>query len=99
MKIKDKIARDEIIELRREIYDLTTRLDNVIKSIPLTHTCEVCKCLLNIDDAIKGKSEIRIKKVYSRMGSTLKEYIYIPYYCHEHKPKEEKNEKQDSKRT
>ena len=56
-----------------------------------TIECEVCGCLVRKVIAHKGKREIR--KVRTGLGGTFetnKEYIYTPYYCKSHIPREGK---------
>ena len=56
--------------------------------------CEVCGCLLG-QSAVKGESVVRERNVsltyaYPMSSFTqLMEYIFTPYYCKIHAPKEE----------
>lgn len=57
-----------------------------------TKVCEKCGCLVDGSKATKGKGEIRERKEYSPMSFGVRrvEYIYYPYYCMIHAPKEKK---------
>lgn len=63
--------------------------------------CETCECLLQKENAIKGKSVIKLSKPKGYIKHSCmsgeeirhpKEYIHTPYYCKTHAPKERKNE-------
>ena len=48
-------------------------------------TCEKCQCLIPLNSAKEGVSEIRKKEHTSLFGMIIdeeEEYIYTPYYCH-----------------
>jgi hypothetical protein len=49
--------------------------------------CEICGCLLRKYSAYKGNGRIT-RKSFGR-----EEYIYYPYYCNVHKPKEKEKKK------
>jgi hypothetical protein len=58
--------------------------------------CEVCGCLIDKIDAIRGYSVIRTREdkiydPYSYVSPTITtEYIHAPYYCKVHAPKDRK---------
>ncbi len=55
--------------------------------------CEKCGCLLNRSTAIKGVGEIRKREVAYFIRTRWEDFIYYPYYCKIHKPKEGKTVK------
>jgi len=59
--------------------------------------CEVCGCLIERGNCIKGEAEIRERLTDSAlslmaMRPEMEDYIYYPYYCKIHAPKEEDKE-------
>lgn len=59
--------------------------------------CEVCGCLIERGNCIKGEAEIRERLTDSAlslmaMRPEMEDYIYYPYYCKIHAPKEEEKE-------
>ena len=76
--MKDQRAREVTEILKKEIDQLQIdilKLKNIV-------TCEKCKCLLNKEDAYRGKSIIKEKEEFlCGMGVYKTEYIHTPYYC------------------
>ncbi len=90
--------------LEKRIEDLEKRVDYVnltvcpskISSSSVVD-CETCGCMISVNKAVKGKSEIRIKKgqweptfIGGCMLMPDQEYIYTPYYCKRCTSKEKK---------
>lgn len=68
-------------------------------------TCEKCGCRVERVVAHKGRGQIKTRLVYKKFwypgaGSTHRDedYIYYPYYCKIHKPKEKGDVKQIQKK-
>jgi hypothetical protein len=83
-----------------ELDLLRTKIDQHCNNriIQQSVTCEICGCLVDLAAAIKGKSEIRIRKkiiseYYLSTYSIDEEYIFIPFYCKLHAPKVTEAEK------
>ena len=53
--------------------------------------CVKCGCLIYKVDRNKGKGEIKQRQVFKRYWQVIpdkEDYIYYPYYCKIHKPKD-----------
>lgn len=97
---KDKKLREEVKELSRVISGAFKRCDDKKQDKLDLVECEKCGCLLKKETAIKGKSEVRLRKI--PFGTTWvnttcefcpekeEEYIHEVYYCKIHKPKNNK---------
>jgi len=67
-----------------------TFTDHVSQEIKLDLVeCEKCGCLLNKTTAIKGEGEVR-QKFEGLWYRHLVDYIYYPFYCKIHQPKDKK---------
>ncbi len=79
--------------------DLQNHIRQYHTDIPPAVECEECGCLLKKGTAIQGELEVRRerKEHLDEVGLhfrgywfTDEEYIYTPYYCKIHAPKEKK---------
>jgi hypothetical protein len=76
---------------RKKFKELETKLNERLEVV----TCAVCGCLVNKWWATRGKGVIgeRIKhRRYPYTGYDIEEYVYHPYYCKVHAPKEDEEE-------
>jgi len=87
-----------LIQLEKLYKDIETRVDyqrdEIIKleSNLKSVSCEICKCVVFIENAHKGKPEVRTRtKCVDMGGRALEDYIYYPYYCETHKNKKNKS--------
>lgn len=90
LKAQDKEISD-LKETIRQVDDarILTGLSSIVE-------CEVCGCLLKKATARKGKDELRYRpiNVFTIAPVVLdpwpeEAYVYTPYYCKIHAPKEE----------
>lgn len=88
-----KRTRRMIEEMIRVAFD--AHISGYHPRIDSPPCCEVCGCLVDKGLAVRGKPEIRERRVWGFMSviGRTEEYIYTPYYCRVHAPKDEKVKK------
>jgi len=85
------ISKAKVKSLERSLKELKSSLDALVK-------CEVCGCYLDKYSANVGKAEIKTRSynpydIYNIWSLAQPEYIYHPYYCKIHIPKDQKKRK------
>ena len=78
-------------ELEKRIRVLENSFSDLEGRTEETISCEKCGCLVRKSDAVKGKAVIKQRRVFKSYYSvflTDEDYIYTPYYCKVHAPKE-----------
>ena len=86
------IILKQVEQLQEKIIDLQKQI-NAIPRPPEYVECEICGCLLKKDTAFKGNPEVRQKltPTYNLYYPPyLEDYIFYPYFCKTHIPKEKK---------
>jgi hypothetical protein len=90
--MKDQYAREKIDCLYQSMNYLL-KINPVKKD---DKYCEICGCHIKDEFAVKGKEEIRERDVRYHpeqqvfwLYTPREKYIYTPYYCKVHAPKDE----------
>ena len=80
-----------MFRLRKRMQILESQIEKQVQTVSLVE-CAKCGCLLWKDSAtnIRGKPEIRQRKVSYYDGSYIQDedYIYYPWYCKRCAPKQ-----------
>ena len=102
--VMSKLSKDvdilerRIVDAEARLLNMNNNINDKLPKSDMV-TCEVCGCAIKIGKAIKGKGIVKTETAYysppcsggysgSGGHGVSKDYIYYPYYCKLHAPKE-----------